>query len=309
MKTIVLIVIALLVITLLVLAFHKKKTKPAKTATRRYSVHAVGLQSVTPYTPTSREYDYSRRENLVEQSDTKYTVPTQEVQQIELTRSAVEHATSRAKAVIHINQAFFNKLKNTYAQAYILYMNGNAANAKRRDYRYLKSLYYRSVEAGARLQGVPAGSVSASAQQQRGKDADRFCCKVPVHDCQAANQRLEKYPHPQALHPQLRCGGKSLVRGPGTEAQGKIRQVIHLPQIQTGGVLHARRALPVFLNLPVSSGIPPWYTNLRNNGLPEIRPERISPPKERNFYEKDEKVQKNHAAVKGHSVHSRKSEI
>ena len=118
MKTIVLIVIGLLVITLLILAFCKKKTKTD-----------TGLQSVTSYNPTSREYDYSRRENLVEQSDTKYTVPTQEVQQIELTRYAVEHASSRAKAVIRINQAFFNKLKNTYAQAYILYMNGNAANA------------------------------------------------------------------------------------------------------------------------------------------------------------------------------------
>ena len=55
MKTIVLIVIGLLVITLLVLAFCKKKTKTD-----------TGLQSVTAYNPTSREYDYRQRENLVE---------------------------------------------------------------------------------------------------------------------------------------------------------------------------------------------------------------------------------------------------
>ena len=64
--------------TLLVLAFCKKKTKTD-----------TELHPVTAYNPTSREYDYRQRENLVEQSDTKYTVPTQEVQQIELTRSAV----------------------------------------------------------------------------------------------------------------------------------------------------------------------------------------------------------------------------
>ena len=153
MKTIVLIVIGLLVITLLILAFCKKKKTP--------------LQPVTPYDPVDRE-GYSQRENLVEQSDTKYIVPTQEVQQIELTRSAVEHASSRAKAVIHLNPAFFNKLKNTYAQAYILYMNGNAANAKSRNYRYLKSLYYRSVEAGARLHAAEKECLKAVTELQLG---------------------------------------------------------------------------------------------------------------------------------------------
>ena len=157
MKTIVLIVIGLLVITLLVLAFCKKKTKTD-----------TDLHPVTAYNPTSREYDYRQQENLVEQSDTKYTVPTQEVQQIELTRYAVEHASSRAKAVIRINQAFFNKLKNTYAQAYILYMNGNAKNAKHRNSRYLKSLYYRSVEAGARLHAAEKECLKAVTELQLG---------------------------------------------------------------------------------------------------------------------------------------------
>ena len=170
MKTIVLIVIGLLVITLLILAFCKKKTKTD-----------TELHPVTAYNPTSREYDYRQRENLVEQSDTKYTVPTQEVQQIEVTRYAVEHASSRAKAVIRINQAFFNKLKNTYAQAYILYMNGNAANAKSRNYRYLKSLYYRSVEAGARLHAAEKECQQAVAALQR-SSADQVRRAVPVHD-------------------------------------------------------------------------------------------------------------------------------
>lgn len=177
MKAIVLIVIALLVITLLVLAFHKKKTKTD-----------TPLHPVTPYDPVDRE-GYSQRENLVEQSDTKYTVPTQEVQQIELTRSAVEHATSRAKAVIHINQAFFNKLKNTYAQAYILYMNGNAANAKRRDYRYLKSLYYRSVEAGARLHAAEKECQQAVSALQRSSSGESALIKS-VGQCQSMIAKL-----------------------------------------------------------------------------------------------------------------------
>ena len=141
MKTIVLIVIGLLVITLLILAFCKKKTKTD-----------TELHPVTAYNPTSREYDYRQRENLVEQSDTKYTVPTQEVQQIELTRSAVEHASSRAKAVIRINPAFFNKLKNTYAPGLeepLLPQCGGRRTAPRS------------------REGVPAGSGSAPAQQQR----------------------------------------------------------------------------------------------------------------------------------------------
>lgn len=175
MKTIVLIVIGLLVITLLVLAFHKKKKTP--------------LQPVTPYDPVDREGGYRQQENLVEQSDTKYTVPTQEVQQIELTRSAVEHASSRAKAVIRINPAFFNKLKNTYAQAYILYMNGNAANAKSRNYRYLKSLYYRSVEAGARLHAAEKECQQAVAALQRSSSGESALIKS-VGQCQSMIAKL-----------------------------------------------------------------------------------------------------------------------
>ena len=125
----------------------------------------------------------------MEQSDTKYSVPTQEVQQIELTRSAVEHASSRAKAVIRINQAFFNKLKNTYAQAYILYMNGNAANAKRREYRYLKSLYYRSVEAGARLHAAEKECQQAVAALQRSSSGESALIKS-VGQCQSMIAKL-----------------------------------------------------------------------------------------------------------------------
>ena len=178
MKTIVLIVIALLVITLLILAFHKKKTKTEPP-----------LQPVTPYDPVDREGPYSRQENLVEQSDTKYTVPTQEVHQIELTSSAVQHASSRAKAVIRINPAFFNKLKNTYAQAYILYMNGNAANAKSRNYRYLKSLYYRSVEAGARLHAAEKECQQAVAALQRSSSGESALIKS-VGQCQSMIAKL-----------------------------------------------------------------------------------------------------------------------
>lgn len=178
MKIIVLIVIALLVITLLVLAFHKKKTKTEPP-----------LHPVTPYDPVDREGPYSRQENLVEQTDTNYTVPTQEVHQIELTSSAVQHASSRAKAVIRINPAFFNKLKNTYAQAYILYMNGNAANAKSRNYRYLKSLYYRSVEAGARLHAAEKECQQAVAALQRSSSGESALIKS-VGQCQSLIAKL-----------------------------------------------------------------------------------------------------------------------
>lgn len=193
MKTIVLIVIALLVITLLILAFRKKKKTP--------------LQPVTEYNPTSREYDYSRRENLVEQSDTKYTVPTQEVHQIELTSSAVQHASSRAKAVIRINPAFFNKLKNTYAQAYILYMNGNAANAKSRNYRYLKSLYYRSVEAGARLHAAEKECQQAVAALQRSSGESALIKSVGQCQSLIAKLRISVWNNTHTLKVYIRESG------------------------------------------------------------------------------------------------------
>lgn len=196
MKTIVLIVIALLIVTLLILAFRKKKTKTD-----------TDLQSVTEYNPTSREYDYSRRENLVEQSDTKYTVPTQEVHQIELTSSAVQHASSRAKAVIRINPAFFNKLKNTYAQAYILYMNGNAANAKSRNYRYLKSLYYRSVEAGARLHAAEKECQQAVAALQRSSGESALIKSVGQCQSLIAKLRISVWNNTHTLKLYIRNSG------------------------------------------------------------------------------------------------------
>lgn len=195
MKTIVLIVIALLVITLLILAFRKKKTKTD-----------TDLQSVTPYDPVDRE-GYSQRENLVEQSDTKYKVPTQEVQQIELTSSAVQHASSRAKAVIRINPAFFNKLKNTYAQAYILYMNGNAANAKSRNYRYLKSLYYRSVEAGARLHAAEKECQQAVAALQRSSGESALIKSVGQCQSLIAKLRISVWNNTHTLKVYIRESG------------------------------------------------------------------------------------------------------
>ena len=142
---------------------------------------------------------YSQQENLVEPDDIDFTVPARKVQQIERTSSAVEHSSRYEKAVIslfrvsgstqevqrieanrstvkhaaslvntvsHLNPAFFRRLKNTYAQAYILYMNGNAKNAKHRNSRYLKSLYYRSVEAGARLYAAEKECLKAVAELQ-----------------------------------------------------------------------------------------------------------------------------------------------
>ena len=196
MKTIVLIVIALLIVTLLILAFRKKKTKTD-----------TDLQPVTPYDPVDRG-GYSQQENLVEQTDTKYKVPTQEVHQIELTSSAVQHASSRAKAVIRINPAFFNKLKNTYAQAYILYMNGNAANAKSRNYRYLKSLYYRSVEAGARLHAAEKECQQAVAALQRSSSGESALIKS-VGQCQSliAKLRISVWNNTHTLKVYIRDSG------------------------------------------------------------------------------------------------------
>ena len=165
---------------------------------------------------------YSQQENLVEPDDIDFKVParkvqqiertssaveyssryakavifllrvsgsTQEVQRIEENRSTVEHASSRAKAVIHLNPAFFNKLKNTYAQAYILYMNGNAKNAKHRNSRYLKSLYYRSVEAGARLHAAEKECQQAVAALQRSSSGESALIKS-VGQCQSLIAKL-----------------------------------------------------------------------------------------------------------------------
>ena len=96
-------------------------------------------------------YHYRQQENLVEETDKIYTVPIDKIQRIEFTSYAMEHATSQEKAVISLDPAFFDKLKDTYTQAYILYMNGIDKKVKHRECEYLKKLYFRSTEAANRL--------------------------------------------------------------------------------------------------------------------------------------------------------------
>ena len=96
-------------------------------------------------------YHYRQQENLVEQTDNSYAVPIDKIQRIEFTSYAVEHAFDREKAVISLDPAFFDKLKDTYTQAYILYMNGIDKKVKHRECEYLKKLYFRSTEAANRL--------------------------------------------------------------------------------------------------------------------------------------------------------------
>ena len=136
----------------------------------------TNLQKDTVYTPANQETDseyvlspqdkqwiefvsgfyyYRQQENLVEQTDNSYAVPIEKIQRIEFTSYAVEHAFDREKAVISLDPAFFDKLKDTYTQAYILYMNGIDKKVKHRECEYLRNLYYRSAEAAKRL-GVAA---------------------------------------------------------------------------------------------------------------------------------------------------------
>lgn len=96
-------------------------------------------------------YHYRQQENLVEETDKIYAVPIEKIQRIEFTSYAMEHATSQEKAVISLDPAFFDKLKDTYTQAYILYMNGSDKKVKHRECEYLKKLYFRSTEATNRL--------------------------------------------------------------------------------------------------------------------------------------------------------------
>ena len=96
-------------------------------------------------------YHYRQQENLVEQTDNSYAVPIEKIQRIEFTSYAMEHATSQEKAVISLDPAFFDKLKDIYTQAYILYMNGIDKKVKHRECEYLKKLYFRSTEAANRL--------------------------------------------------------------------------------------------------------------------------------------------------------------
>ena len=132
----------------------------------------TNLQKDTVYTPANQETDseyvlspqdkqwiefvsgfyyYRQQENLVEQTDNSYAVPIEKIQRIEFTSYAVEHAFDREKAVISLDPAFFDKLKDTYTQAYILYMNGIDKKVKHRECEYLKKLYFRSTEAANRL--------------------------------------------------------------------------------------------------------------------------------------------------------------
>ena len=107
-------------------------------------------------------YTYSQKENLVEQDDIDFTVPAEEVQQIELISFAIEHSSSQVRDTLrsdlHIDQAFFTKLKNLCAQAYTLYLKCGAENIERCNSKYhfnmeyhLKTLYYASMEAVYRL--------------------------------------------------------------------------------------------------------------------------------------------------------------
>ena len=109
------------------------------------------LPKDTACTPASLKYDYSQQENLVEETDNNYAVPIEKIKRIEFARHAVEHASSQEKAAINLDPAFFDKLKDTYTQAYILYMNGIDKKVKHRECEYLKKLYFRSTEAANRL--------------------------------------------------------------------------------------------------------------------------------------------------------------
>ena len=123
MKITVLIVIGLMVVMLLILAFSKKD----------YTIVDP------PFDSDELWANYILRENLVEQEDRSYKVPTREMQQIGFTSYAVRCASKKARDAIRIDQTFFDKLKNTYAQAYVLYMNGSAASAKDRGFQYIRA--------------------------------------------------------------------------------------------------------------------------------------------------------------------------
>ena len=111
----------------------------------------TNLPKDTACTPASLKYDYSQQENLVEETDNNYAVPIEKIKRIEFARHAVEHASSQEKAAINLDPAFFDKLKDIYTQAYILYMNGIDKKVKHRECEYLKKLYFRSTEAANRL--------------------------------------------------------------------------------------------------------------------------------------------------------------
>ena len=173
MKITVLIVVGLMVVMLLILAFSKKDCTIVD----------------PPFDSDESWPDYIRRENLVEQEDRSYTVPMLEVHQIEAACSAVEHASRQARVAIRIDQMFFRRLKNTYAQAYVLYMNGSAASVKDRGFQYLRSLYYRSVVAGMRLNAAEKACQQAVAALQRSSSGESALIKS-VGQCQSLIAKL-----------------------------------------------------------------------------------------------------------------------
>ena len=127
------------------------------------------LPKDTACTPASLKYDYSQQENLVEETDNNYAVPIEKIKRIEFARHAVEHASSQEKAAINLDPAFFDKLKDIYTQAYILYMNGSDKKVKRRNCEYLKSLCLRSMEATRRLDdAIKACEEAVNALQNSG---------------------------------------------------------------------------------------------------------------------------------------------
>ena len=174
MKITILIVIGLMVVMLLILAFSKKD----------YTI-------VDPPFDSDKLWpDYILRENLVEQEDRSYKVPTREMQQIGFTSYAVRCASKKARDAIRIDQTFFDKLKNTYAQAYVLYMNGSAASAKDRGFQYIRSLYYRSVVAGMRLNAAEKACQRAVETLRRSNSSEKNLIKS-IERCQFMIAKLK----------------------------------------------------------------------------------------------------------------------
>ena len=137
----------------------------------------TNLQKDTGYTPASLKYDYSQQENLVEETDNNYAVPIEKIKRIEFARHAVEHASSQEKAAINLDPAFFDKLKDIYTQAYILYMNGSDKKVKRRNCEYLESLLTRSVEAAERLYTVVTACMEAKNALQNSTSGEEMLAK------------------------------------------------------------------------------------------------------------------------------------
>ena len=174
MKITVLIVVGLMVVMLLILAFSKKD----------YTI-------VDPPFDSDESWpDYILRENLVEQDDRSYKVPTREMQQIRFTSYAVRCASKKARDAIRMDQTFFDKLKNTYAQAYVLYMNGSAASVKDRGFQYIKSLYYRSVVAGMRLNAAEKACQKAVETLRRSNSGEKELIKS-IERCQFMIAKLK----------------------------------------------------------------------------------------------------------------------